>query len=659
MSSVLPTSGSSKPKGPQDSLPAEIEGFTEEERQEITSQIDKIAQGNSIGRSEIFTQIKPEKKGNVFPLVVNLLAVIVIAAGVYLTNYYFNQRMEQLNIEARTFEGAEGQILEEVKREAERKIQQKESEINRIREDLSQIEAQRQALQATMQDQIAAKEQELQSQLEAALQAEKDRLESAGISEEELEAQLNSFRTAQEQQYQASLEEFRSESMEQLRQKEQELSEAKATAERILQDANRERGELLEESRRREEELQEQFQAEKERLTQQTSETQAELQKLEDARRNEQLFRDQINGLYLDIQGSIDAGNSEAARDKIDELRTLLQSPSVRNVPSLAKRLDVDSYMIDLLESEAAGASAQRSDESLLEAAKMVTSLRAAVNEAQTLQEEGKLYEARRYYNQALGMMPAVQTAMTESKKIRIVEEATGIEDLIVEGDQAVSGGDTDRAIELYTNAAVEASTDHSGLNRTATKKILQLMQQELAENRQRNTGLSRRIDQLEQEVAEARSTADELEEESSETVTSLNESNQEKDTRIATLQESVQEKEQEIRTLRSDLSELEDERVRLVAQYREAELKVRKLNTELDDAVDQITDLITTSESNRRLRDAVERYQQFEERSSSLISSGGTENREAALNEFERFILSSEVREIFPELPQLYEQLQ
>lgn len=86
--------------------------------------------------------------------------------------------------------------------------------------------------------------------------------------------------------------------------------------------------------------------------------------------------------------------------------------------------------------------------------------------------------------------------------------------------------------------------------------------------------------------------------------------------------------------------------------------MKVRDLNTELEGAVDQITRLITLSESNRRLRDAVGRYQEFEQQSSQLISSGDRGDKEAALEEFERFIRSSEVREIFPELPELYEQL-
>jgi len=659
VSSMFSAPDSSKKKGLQDSLPVDIQDFTEEERQEITSQIDKIARGSSLRKGEAFAQLQPQKKGNVFPLAVNILAVVVIAAGVYLSNYYFNQRIEQLNIETSTIQGAEGKILEEVKRAAEQKIREKESEISKIKEDLSLIEQQRLTLQNNMQQQIAAKEQELQAQLDAALQSERDRLEASGVSVEQVRAQLENFRVKQEQAYLSTIETFRAESMEQLRQKEVELTEAKATAERILEDANRGREELLAGAKKREEELQEQFLEEKAQLTQQSSETREELRKLEDAKRNEQLFRDQINGLYLDIQTGIDQKNAEEARAKIGELRALLQSPSVRGIPNLAKRVEVDSFMIDLLETEAAGASGQKSDESLLESAKMITALRSTVQEARTLQEQGNLYDARRYYNQALEMIPAVSLAVNESRNIRISEEAAEIQGIIAEGDQAVSAGNSDRAVELYADAAIEASTDHSGLNRTATDKMIQLMRQELADYTQRSEELSGRIERLQNEIASAERDSERQEREGLDTRASLNETIEQKDSRITSLQSTIQSKEQEISELKSDLTRLEEDRVQLVAQYREAELKVRKLNGELEGAVDQITELIIQSESNSRLREAVNRYQEFELRSTPLISSGNPEDRSAAVEEFKQFIGSKAVKDIFPQLPDLYRSLE
>jgi len=659
VSSTFPSTGPSKTTGPRNTLPVEIEGFTEEERQEITSQIDQIARSSSMGRANVFEQLKPEKKGTVFPLVVNLLALVIIAAGVYLSYYYFNQRLEQLNVEANAIQSAEGQILEEVKRDAERKIQEKESEISKIREDLALIEEQRRSLQDNMQQQISAKEQELQRELETILQAERSRLQASGISQQELDTRLEQFRTEQEQQFRNSLTRFREQSMEQLQEKEEELIEAKATAEKILQDANREKEELLAQSQEREAELRRQFEAEKERLAQESSESRTELRRLEDARQNEQLFRDQINGLYIDIQSAIDSESPEQARGKINELRTLLQSPSVRDIPSLAKRIEVDSFMIDLLETEAAGTGSRERDGSLLEAAKKITALNSTVDEAQRLQSEGKLYDARRYYSQAIEMLPAVQTAVNESRSIVLDEEAAEIKELIAEADQAVERGDTDGAVGLYTNAALEASREHSSLNRTAVSKILQLKQQELAEYSQRSAAVSREIETLREEIRQAEGERDALQRESTSSASTLNRTIAQQNTTISDLQNQISVKEQEISNLNTRMKGLEEERVQLVAQYREAELKVRKLNNDLEGAVDQITELITQSESNSRLRNAVDRYQNFQQRSSSLIASGRTEDRDTARRELQNFLSSREVREIFPELSELYNSIQ
>lgn len=696
VSSTSPTPNSQKASTYQGNLPVEIEGFTEEERLEITRQIDEAAKRSTMGSVGRFT---PEKKGAFFPLVVNILAIVAIGAGIYLSNYYFNQRVEELNTVKNDIQSAEGKILEEVKKESEKKLQAKEAEISKIREDLDQIEQERQNLQENMEQQIALKEEELQQQLDEALAAEKARLESQGISQAELENRLDSFQSEQQQQYQSALAEYRQESVRQLEEKQKELEEAKATAEQILNEAHRERQQLLQAAQEREEELRLQFQQETERLTQASSEAKQELSQLEEVRKNEQLYRDRIDGLYLDIESAIEDGNPGAAREKIEELRALIQSPAVSRIASFAKRREVDSFLLDMLEEQAAGSAGGGESESLLESAKTISTLTSTVTEAKALEEEGNLYDARRFYNRALELIPAVQTAVSGLENINEGEEASRIREIIGEAQNAREENRPDEALMLYGNAAIEAASEHRELSRTATEGIIALnnskieeltknfekqnaeYEQQIADLRERRDALQEELKTREEELVtqiaaqkseqekqltaaneelqNLRESYDNLLAENSEEKATLNEKVTQQDQEIDTLQKKITEKEGQISNLTEDLDRLEQEQIKLSRRYQEAQGEITELNSDLEGAVNQIAELVTQGESNSRLRSAVGRYEDFVQKSNTLLSSSDGTGSEAGRKEFEQFLDSREVKEIFPQLSALYKKIE
>jgi hypothetical protein len=663
VSSISPIPDSQKGPTLQENIPLDEEGFTEEERLEITRQIDDAAKRSSIGSVGPFN---PEKKGVLFPLVVNILAVLAIGAGVYLSNYYFNQRVEELNTVKNELQSAEGKILEEVKKESEKKLQAKEKEISKIREDLKQIEQERQNLQLNMQQQIAMKEEELQRDLAEALARERARLESEGITQEEMKNRLGSFRAEQQQQYQSALAEYRQESLRQLEAKEKELAEAKATAEQILSEASRERQQLLQDAQQREEELRRQFQQETERLSRESSTAQQELTRLEEIRKNEQLYRNQIDSLYLEIGSAIQAGDSAAARRKIEELRNLIQSPAITQLSSFAHRREVDSFLLSVLEEHAVGSAGAGEDESLLESAKTMATLKSTVAEAQEMENEGKLYEARRYYSRAMELIPVVQTAAARLEEIGIAEESSRIQEILAEAKLAREENRREEALELYRSAAVEAAVDHRELGRTAAEGILALTTLELEELRQelesqiaaQKSDMEKRLSAREKELQDLRQAYDELQARSSDEQTALNESVVRKEQEIAGLQRQIDEKEGQISNLQEELQELEREKIKLSRRYQEAQAEISKLNSDLEGAVDQIAELVTLGESNSRLRSAVVRYDDFVRESHALLSSSDWESREAGQKKFEEFLDSREVKEIFPQLSDLYKQI-
>ncbi|GEM_PF-2377274 len=642
----------------RDDIPVEVEGFSEEERREIVAQIDQVATGNRLGTSEAFTKFEPEKKGSLFPLVVNILAVLLIAAGVFGTNYYFSQRIEELSVKSTQIESAEGKILEEVKKESEQKLKAKESEISKIREDLQQIEQERQTLQENMQAEIEAKEQELQEELRAALSSERRRLESEGVSSEEMQNRLEQFRAQQEERYSAALQEYRSKTMQQLEEKEQELQEAKATAEQILAEANREKEEILKETQEREEELRQQFETERERLTAETSEAKEELEQLSEIRQNEQLYRDQINGMYREIQTALEGGDRHTALTKIADMREFLQNVAINEAPSIAKRRDIDQFFLGLLEDQSTKTGTSSPDESLLEAAKTISSLRSTVEEAQKLQQEGKLYEAKRYFNRATELIPSVSTAVTQLEKINRQESGERIRELLSAADTSVEEGELEQAAEQFTAAITEAAPVHTAAARSAVEGLLQIFETRLerakadydtaeAELLTEQRQLQSQLDLLKEE----RKALQETLLQSDKTSDQLNDEIDRKDTRISELQETLKQKETQIDTLNRRVTRLEKEQQQLTQRYRKAQ-------EELDDAVDQMAELVSRGESNSRLREAVQRYEQFKQRSSTLLTSPNSQNMAAAQAEFERFVTSEEIKSLFPELSSLYTRL-
>lgn len=645
-------------------IPVEVEGFSEEERQEIISQIDQVARSNRLGSAKAFSQIQPEKKGAVFPLVVNLLAVILIGAGVYGANYYFGQRIEQLSVQSVQFESAEGKILEEVKKESEQKLQAKEQEISQIREDLQDIERQRQTLQENMEAEIAAKEQQLRQSLEEALQQERQRLESEGISSQELEQQLQQFRSQQEQQYQTALEEYRSETMQQLAEKEQQLREAQETAEQILAEANREKAQILEETQAREAELRQQFEQERERLTAETTEAQQELERLAELRQNEQLYRDQINSMYRDIQQALSEGERQTAQARIVDMREFLQSVAINEAPSIAQRRDVDQFLLNVLEEESTKVSA-KPDESLLEAAKTISALRSTVDEARQLQQEGNFYEAKRNYNRAIEMLPAVAAASSQLEQINQQEQAERIRELLTEARESAEAEQYGQALEQYTAAVSESADTHSAAAGSAVEGLIEIFttQMETVEsaNQTRQREYEQRIADLRAQVAALQRAENSLEQQLEQRVSTseqLSTQIEQKDEQIDQLTQTLRQRQQRITALSEQIDQLETEQEQLTRQYQSAQRRAANLNSELNEAVDQMAELVQRGQSNSRIRAAVGRYQELQERSSSLLTSPETEDIAAARAEFKAFLSSEEIQSLFPELSTLYEQL-
>jgi len=234
----------------------ESSGISKEDQKDILGEIETIATENRIKVSPEVFRIKAIKRGVLFPIIINVAAVIVMAVGITTLLLLFRRGEEQLMESAAAISTAEGKLLEELKRESSEQLKEKDSEISAIQNQLASIEQDRQKLQATMEGRIRDREEELRQALEAELQAEKGRLEEQGLSQEDIDAKIAALETQKQGEFQSELEEFRAEAEEERLRAEENLRRLQEDYNASLAEINAERARIEAEARARERELQ-------------------------------------------------------------------------------------------------------------------------------------------------------------------------------------------------------------------------------------------------------------------------------------------------------------------------------------------------------------------------------------------------------------------
>lgn len=628
-------------------IPVEAEGFSEEERHEIIEQIEQVAARNRMSLASEREELQPQKRGSLFPIVVNLIAILCIAAGVFYSYRYFGRQEARLDTRAEGYLTTEGRIIDEVRRESQQQLEEKEQEISAIREDLRSIEEEQQNLEATMEQRIAEREAELREQMQQELARERERLEEQDLSAEEVRQRLEEFRQGRSQELEARMEELRRQNREELAEKQEELEAARQTAEEILQEAQQEREELTREAEEQVEELRDRFSAERERLEEETTEVGRELARLSEMREREQLMLDQMAAMYRDIQAAIEAGNTEQARSTIADFRELLRSPGIEDLPAIAERRDVELFLLNTLEESLRAAPAEEGeDPSLLSNARLVQEVRAAVERAREAEAQGNDFDAARFYTRAIETITAIKTAHEALLEISASRRRDAATERINLAQEELAEGNAEEALQILATAAAEAA----GRTRDTVREAFDTMNRvllgrsqelsgELAALEERNTALRRQVSALQEENSRLRGNLDDRRESNTQ------------------LEEELSQLEQRNTSLREELARIEQERARLQQQYQRARQRVGELEQDLEEAVDELAQFVSVSETDIEVQEVLDEYRRLVNRNRSFSGTGAAD-RQAAREAFRSFIRSREVRRLFPELPTIFQRL-
>jgi hypothetical protein len=292
--------------------PIEEMEISPEERELVFRQIETAIAENRMPREFDLSVLKAEKRGLFLPLLINLAALALIAAGGLFLLRYFEYRKENITMRHTTYLSTEGTIIRTLKEETESQLQAKEEEIASIQERLETVDQERQALKLELEAELSTREGELRRSLEEELSRERDRLIALGTSEAGIASRLREIQSRQQDSIDREIAVYRRQLDAQLQDKERELLETQASARKALEQASRDRDELEFELRRQE--------SEKSAAEQRLAELNARLQA-------ETLLRDQSAALLADLQEHVQARRYAEA---LQDLESLEENPVVQ-----------------------------------------------------------------------------------------------------------------------------------------------------------------------------------------------------------------------------------------------------------------------------------------------------------------------------------------
>ncbi len=436
----------------------EQSGISKEDQQEILEEIEKVSEESRISVTPETMVIKAAKRGFVFPLLVNIFSIVLLAGGGF-TLYYFFQRGETVLMEeGSAIASAEGKLIEELKKESEAALQAKNREINQIQSQLEDIDKRRLELQANMDEKIAARETELRGALDAELAAEREQLRQQGISEADITSRLNALETEKTAAVQQELDSFKRQAEEERLQGEEKLIALQNEYQQILAQAEAERQRVREEAAAQEAELRSQLDARTEELEQVTLEAREELNQLAAQQEKQTLAAGQLTGFYSRVKGDIQEGDFDGALENLDAIKEYLDDPSVATLPNMLQRREIELFVVDSISSLVKGEmrKAEVDTSSLIASAELLNDMKNRVIEGDTLFRQGNIAVAEAKYREALNLMPEINKAhsyfLVREDEAEQVRRQT-LKDFLGRAEDAFGRGDYTVALDNYTKA--------------------------------------------------------------------------------------------------------------------------------------------------------------------------------------------------------------
>jgi hypothetical protein len=433
-------------------------GISRDEQREIRQEIEQVATKSRITVTPEMFVVKAAKRGVLFPIVVNAATLVILAAGLALFYFLFQRGETQATREDAATITAEGKLLQEVKKESEAKLQEKNQEINQIQGQLADLDKQRLDLQSNMDAKVQEKEGQLRATMAAELEAEKARLQKQGLSEKDIESKLAALEDQKNAAFNKQLESFKAQADADRKRSEATLKDLQAQFNTDLAKASSERQQLVADSKQREAELQAQLTAKTKEMASAQAQTQAQLSALSSQKQQEDLAAQQLVGLYAVVQSDIAEKNYPKALSSLKSISSYVNSTEVAVLPGISNRRAVDLFIVGSLTTLVQGEidSAQTDTASLVEAANTIASVRALIEGADGMLRAGRLADAETQYGKALAVIPEIGRTyawFTDTARAAEEERRAALRAGLARAESAFAAGRHAEVLSAYKDA--------------------------------------------------------------------------------------------------------------------------------------------------------------------------------------------------------------
>ena len=386
-------------------------GISREDQKEILQEIEKVATESRIAVSPEAFAVKAAKKGILFPVIVNAAAVFALVVGYFAFQLLFQRSETEAARESAAGITAAGKLIEELKKESEAQLQEKNAQINQIQGQLAQIDRERQSLQSTMDEKVRERETQLRAAVAAELDAERQKLRSQGLSDQDIARRLSELEARKNTEFTTELESYRRQADEERRKSEANLRALENEYTASLARANDERQKVLADSKKREEDLRAQLDQRTKELESDKAKAEAALRALASQKEKEDLATGQLVGMYTVAKSDIAAKDYAKALQSLQAIRDYVSREEVIALPAIARRREVDIFVVDSLTGLVKGEADKPETDtaSLVAAAGLVADIRKKAADADALARAGNLEQAAQLYGEALAVIPEIE----------------------------------------------------------------------------------------------------------------------------------------------------------------------------------------------------------------------------------------------------------
>jgi chromosome segregation ATPase len=309
-------------------------GFSEEEQRGILAGIEAAT---SQAAPQDVLEVRARKRGIGFPLAVNFAALLLLAGGVLGLSSLFRMDESVIRQGPSGLGLTERRLIQEIRRENEARINEKEREITDMMSKLSGLDLEFQDLQAAVDSRVSLREEELRRQLEGELEEERKRLTAQNLSEAAIAEQMRLFDEQRIARMNGELASYREELEGERRTAEENLQRLQEEYRNSLTGLQAERAQILEASRSREAGLRAQLEERAGELTARYEQNQAalnsareELRRVSDEQEQAALFDRQMAGFYTAVRDALEEGMPDKAASILVQTGEFLETPSLK-----------------------------------------------------------------------------------------------------------------------------------------------------------------------------------------------------------------------------------------------------------------------------------------------------------------------------------------